>query len=169
MLADLNLQKKDVGVSRVRICKAGCWAAFQNSNNLIGVLLPNSSYDTCSVTPFYSHQNFLAMTRDSLVRELLPQRNKIPSICHHRGASTFFHIRSFLLKFQFLNTSYTHHLLWKRQAVLWTSTLPLGCSSHTRSYLHYTGCKNAKYTFTLTQTLQRSISEEAVLTDTVIT
>lgn len=169
MLSALNLQKKDGGVSKVRICKAGCWATFQNSNNLIGVFLPNSSHDTCIVTHFTVAKEFLAMTRDSLVRESLPQRNKIPSICHHRGTSTFFHIKSFLLKFKFLNTYYTHQLLWMRQAVLWTSTFPLGCSRHTRNYLHYTGCRNAKCSFTLTQTLQRSISEEAVLTDTVIT
>lgn len=57
MLSALNSQNKDSGVSRVSICRAGCWAAFQNGNNLIGVLLPNSSHDTCNVTPFYSCQS----------------------------------------------------------------------------------------------------------------
>lgn len=57
MLSALNSQNKDSGVSRVSICRAGCWAAFQNGNNLIGVLLPSSSHDTCNVTPFYSCQS----------------------------------------------------------------------------------------------------------------
>lgn len=91
MLSALNLQKKDGGVSKVRICKAGCWAAFQNSNSLIGVLLPNSSHDTCIVTHFTVAKEFLAMTRDSSQRIVAPKEQDSKYLPSQRDKYLFPH------------------------------------------------------------------------------